>query len=154
MPRGIPKPKSVQAERVTPDKPDSDGDPRTNRQAEESPAGRPGARPPAKRRTRGAKPPAATSPPESAPAKATDTSSEALAAAEAALVDRYPARRIKPGSLRPAGADPAFGTKRTVVIHCEDCGAERMVATSDLFHVGRCTACRRASRKGGGRERA
>jgi hypothetical protein len=82
----------------------------------------------------------------------TDTAAEdqqdaALAAAEAELARRYPGRRIKPGSLRPAGADPAFGHKRTLVILCADCGAERAVATSDVFHVGRCVDCARKARK-------
>ena len=71
---------------------------------------------------------------------------EELAEAEADLTRRYPDRRIKPGSLRHAGAVPGFGTKRTVVIVC-DCGADRTLATSDLFHVRQCAGCARQAKK-------
>jgi hypothetical protein len=70
-----------------------------------------------------------------------------LAAAEADLVRRYPARRIVPGSLRAAGMATGFGQKRTVTIECSDCGRERVLATSDLHHVGRCPACAKAAKK-------
>ena len=71
-----------------------------------------------------------------------------LAAAEADLVRRYPDHQIKQGSLcAAAGARPRYGHKRTVTLHCVDCGAERVVATSDLFHVRRCEECARKLKK-------
>jgi hypothetical protein len=99
-----------------------------------------------------ATPSESAAPPKPAPADAppatadADTQDPDLAAAEAELMRRYPNHRIKPGSLRPAGADPAFGHKRTVTIVCP-CGAERTLATSDLFHVQGCPDCARAARR-------
>ena len=76
-----------------------------------------------------------------------ETASAALAAAEAELIQRYPDRKIKPGSLLPAGAVKEFGPKRTVVICCAECGAERRVATSDVFHVTKCVRCTKKPKK-------
>jgi hypothetical protein len=64
-----------------------------------------------------------------------------LAAIEAELARKYPQQRIKRGSLLPSGATAEFGKKRSVVILCRDCGAERKVATSDLFQVSKCRGC-------------
>jgi hypothetical protein len=88
-------------------------------------------------------------PSEDVPPSAADagTQDPALAAAEAELVQRYSNRQIKTGSLRPAGAVPGFGHKRTVIINCLDCGRDRVVATSDLFHVGKCGTCTKAAKK-------
>jgi hypothetical protein len=88
-------------------------------------------------------------PSEDAPPPAADagTQDPALAAAEAELVQRYANRQIKTGSLRPAGAVSGFGHKRTVIIKCFDCGRDRVVATSDLFHVGKCGTCTKAAKK-------
>lgn len=82
--------------------------------------------------------------PDSPPAVEQDP---ALARAEVELVHRYPTRRIVRGSLMPAGADPDFGHKRSVLIECEDCGRKRRLATSDLFHVGRCSDCAKRAKK-------
>jgi hypothetical protein len=68
------------------------------------------------------------------------------AAAEAELVKKYPDRRFKPGSLLPAGATKEFGSKRSIILLCE-CGEERRVATSDVFHVRRCEECTKKSRR-------
>ena len=88
-----------------------------------------------------------TLPSEDASSPAMDTGAQdpTLVAAEADLVRRYPDCRIKPGSLRAAGA-AGFGHKRTVVLLCR-CGAERVVATSDLFHVSMCAPCTKAAKK-------
>jgi hypothetical protein len=64
----------------------------------------------------------------------TSSPDEKLAAAEAELVKKYPDRRFKPGSLLPAEATKEFGSKRSIILLCE-CGEERRVATSDVFHV-------------------
>ena len=40
-----------------------------------------------------------------------------------------------------------FGIKRTVILKCDQCGAERRVATSDLFHVSLCPACKKQAKK-------
>jgi hypothetical protein len=60
---------------------------------------------------------------------------------EVKLIERYPNRKFKPGSLMASGAVPEFGKKRTIVILCEACGAERRVATSDIFHCSKCVSC-------------
>jgi hypothetical protein len=70
-----------------------------------------------------------------------------LAAAEAELVRKYPTHRFKPGSLLPSGATATFGAKRSIVILCRDCGAERRLATSDIFHVRQCLPCAAQARK-------
>jgi len=70
-----------------------------------------------------------------------------LAAAEAELVRKYPAHRFKRGSLLASGATAELGAKRSVVILCRDCGAERRIATSDVFHTSRCLACTARARK-------
>jgi len=80
-------------------------------------------------------------------AAATEVCDPGLATAEAALIQRYPDRQIKPGSLRAAGAVPGFGLKRTVLIACANCDAERRVPTSDLFHVSLCKDCKKAAKK-------
>jgi hypothetical protein len=70
-----------------------------------------------------------------------------LAAAETELARKYPHIRIKPGSLR-LGAAEGFGNKRIVTIVCGACQVnERVVATSDLFHVSRCEECSQAAKK-------
>jgi hypothetical protein len=70
-----------------------------------------------------------------------------LAAAEAELGRKYPNANIKPRSLR-LGAAEGFGSKRVVTIVCSACHVnERVVATSDLFHVSRCEACSKAAKK-------
>ena len=70
-----------------------------------------------------------------------------LAAAETEVARKYPHVRIKPGSLR-FGATEGWGNKRIVTIVCSACQVnERVVATSDLFHVGRCEECSRAAKK-------
>jgi hypothetical protein len=66
-----------------------------------------------------------------------------LADAERELVAKYPGQRFVRGSLTAAGAFPEFGSKRTILIECVDCGAERRVATSDAFHVKRCSKCKK-----------
>lgn len=51
---------------------------------------------------------------------------------EKALVEKYGGTHaIQPGSLRYAGGREGWGNKRTVVVVCP-CGAERVLATSDL----------------------
>ena len=78
-----------------------------------------------------------------------------IAEAEAEIIRKYPNRRFKPGSLLPAGAVEEFGHKRSIVILCSECDAERRVATSDIFHVSRCPDCtkkahsKKAKKKGG-----
>jgi hypothetical protein len=70
-----------------------------------------------------------------------------LAAAEAELVRKYPHVRIKPGSLR-LGAAEGWGNKRVATIVCSACQVnERVVATSDLFHVSMCPQCAKAAKK-------
>jgi hypothetical protein len=70
-----------------------------------------------------------------------------LAAAEAELARKYPHVAIKPGSLR-LGAAEGWGTKRIVTIVCTACQVnERLVATSDLFHVSTCPQCSKAAKK-------
>jgi hypothetical protein len=70
-----------------------------------------------------------------------------LAAAEAELGRKYPHTTIKLGSLRP-GAAEGFGSKRIVTIVCSACNVnERIVATSDLFHVSGCEDCSKAPKK-------
>ncbi len=70
-----------------------------------------------------------------------------LVAAEAELVRKYPDRKIVRGSLKAAGAVTGFGHKRTLIIRCENCDTERRVATSDVFHVRFCVACKKQARK-------
>jgi hypothetical protein len=70
-----------------------------------------------------------------------------LATAEAELVRKYPHVRIKPGSLR-LGATEGWGNKRVVTIVCSECQVnERVVATSDLFHVSTCPQCSKAAKQ-------
>jgi hypothetical protein len=70
-----------------------------------------------------------------------------LVAAEAELGRKYRDAGIKPGSLR-LGAVEGFGNKRIVTIVCSACHVnERVVATSDLFHVSRCEGCSKAAKK-------
>lgn len=80
-------------------------------------------------------------------AATTELCDPGLATAEAALLQRYPDRRIKSGSLRAAGAIPGFGLKRTVVITCSACDTDRRVPTSDLFHVSLCKECKKKSKR-------
>jgi hypothetical protein len=67
--------------------------------------------------------------------------------AERQLVAKYPLVNIKPGSLRGAGERPEHPGKRTVVLLCGRCSRERVLATSDLFHVRYCESCSKAERK-------
>lgn len=64
---------------------------------------------------------------------------------ERALADRY-GRKFRAGSLTTPGVTPGYGTKRTIILVC-DCGAERTVATSDVFQVRACVACTEVARK-------
>jgi hypothetical protein len=74
-----------------------------------------------------------------------------LAAAETELARKYPHVRIKPGSLR-LGAAEGWGNKRVVTIVCSACRVnERVVATSDLFHVSTCPECSKAAKKAAGK---
>jgi hypothetical protein len=75
-----------------------------------------------------------------------------LAEAERLLVEKYPHINIKPGSLQPAGRRPEFGNKRTLVILCSTCSKERVLATSDLFHVSHCRDCARAVKRAAKKE--
>jgi hypothetical protein len=79
--------------------------------------------------------------------EARDAQGTELVADEAALTSRYPHQRFKAGSLLPAGATAEFGTKRSIVILCQDCDAERRVATSDVFHTSRCVLCGKSAKK-------
>jgi hypothetical protein len=56
-----------------------------------------------------------------------------LAAVEADLARKYPQQKIKPGSLLPSGATTEFGKKRSIVILCQDCSAERPIVISSLM---------------------
>jgi hypothetical protein len=80
----------------------------------------------------------------------------AMQQAERQLVAKYPLVNIKPGSLRGAGERPEHPGKRTVVLLCGRCSRERVLATSDLFHVRYCESCskaeRKAARKKGGKQ--
>jgi hypothetical protein len=67
--------------------------------------------------------------------------------AERQLVARYPLVNVKLGSLRGAGERPEHPGKRTVVILCGRCNRERVLATSDLFHVRYCESCTKIARK-------
>ena len=81
------------------------------------------------------------------PAAQASTDQDAkLAEAEAEITRKYPDRRFKPGSLLLAGALEEFGHKRTVIILCSECDAERRVATLDIFHVSRCVECTKKPR--------
>jgi hypothetical protein len=111
-----------------------------------------------------AEPPAAESPTSEPPAAEPSSEEEAPAEsqadlqtvpvqdpamqnAERQLVAKYPLVNIKPGSLRGAGERPEHPGKRTVVILCGRCSRERVLATSDLFHVRYCADCSKAERK-------
>lgn len=66
---------------------------------------------------------------------------------EQAICDRYPDRNIKPGSWLPSGGRAAtHGQKATVILICI-CGAERVVATSDVFQVRFCVECSKTAKK-------
>lgn len=133
------KPKNLPSESVQPVKPDPIESPAVALPAEETPTIEPA--------TNDTPPPAMSFLPTQAPE---------LAAVEAELVRRYPQQKIKRGSLLPSGATAEFGKKRSVVILCRDCGAERRIATSDLFQVSRCRGCtataKRAAKKEARRE--
>jgi hypothetical protein len=88
---------------------------------------------------------------EIAPSPSADQDA-ALAEAEQQLRDKYPHANIKPGSLQAAGTRPGYGNKRTLIILCADCGAERVLPTSDVFHVSRCRDCARVARKSAGKK--
>jgi hypothetical protein len=72
-------------------------------------------------------------------------------AIEAELARKHPQQSFKTGSLLLSGATAEFGKKRCIVIYCRDCGAERRLATSDIFHVNKCRSCtamaKRAAKK-------
>jgi hypothetical protein len=59
---------------------------------------------------------------------------------------KYPLVDIVPGSLRD-GAAEGWGNKRIVTIRCVACNTERIVATSDLFHVYHCIPCAKRIKK-------
>jgi hypothetical protein len=70
-----------------------------------------------------------------------------LAEAQAELARKYSQLRIKPGSLR-LGAAEGWGNKRIVTIVCGACKVnERVLATSDLFHVSMCEECAKEAKK-------
>ena len=71
----------------------------------------------------------------------------AVQQAERQLVAKYKLVYIEPGSLRGAGERPEYPGKRTVVLLCGRCNRERVLATSDLFHVRYCADCSKAERK-------
>jgi hypothetical protein len=71
----------------------------------------------------------------------------AMQKAERQLVAKYPLVNIQPGSLRGAGERSEHPGKRTVVILCGRCNRERVLATSDLFHVRYCESCAKVERK-------
>jgi hypothetical protein len=71
----------------------------------------------------------------------------AMQEAERQLVAKYPMVNIKPGSLCGAGERPEHPGKRTVVIFCGQCNRDRILATSDLFHVLYCESCTMVARK-------
>jgi hypothetical protein len=71
----------------------------------------------------------------------------AMQKAERQLAAKYPLVNIRPGSLRGAGERPEHPGKRTVVILCGRCSSQRVLATSDLFHVRYCESCSKAERK-------
>jgi hypothetical protein len=75
------------------------------------------------------------------------TQDPGLQAAERQLIEKYSLVNIKVGSLRGAGGRPAHPGKRTVIILCGRCNRERVLATSDLFHVRFCPACTKIVRK-------
>src|SRR5262249_3947627 len=91
---------------------------------------------------RGGRTKAKQSPPPS-PAPLPD---QGLTEAEQALAAKYPMVDIKPGSLRP-GASEGWGNKKIVTIRCASCNAERILATSDLFHCCLCSVCSKQARK-------
>jgi hypothetical protein len=102
-----------------------------------------------RRRRKNGEPRAPPTEPTLAQEPATESTDQdpAIRQAEERLVEKYPHVNLKPGSLQPAGGRPEFGNKRTVFILCAACGRERVVATSDLFHVSRCRDCARAAKK-------
>jgi hypothetical protein len=63
-----------------------------------------------------------------------------LVDAEKELIAKYPLVHLVPGSLRH-GSNEGWGNKRIITICCVACSTERIVATSDLFHVYHCVAC-------------
>jgi len=71
----------------------------------------------------------------------------AMQEAERQLIAKYPLVNIQPGSLRGAGERPEHPGKRTVVLLCGRCSRERVLATSDLFHVRYCADCSKVERK-------
>ena len=120
-----------------------EGPPGENEQPAQDPADAPPDR--RKRGRRKAGKPAAPAPEsQTTPAEEQDP---ALREAERKLAEKYPAVTIKPGSLRPAGGRPEFANKRSVIILCAGCKAERVLATSDLFHVSRCVDCVKAGKR-------
>jgi hypothetical protein len=79
--------------------------------------------------------------------KATTEAKAIRSPEEQAICDKYPDRNIKPGSWLPSGGrSETHGKKATVVLVCT-CGAERIVATSDIFQVKRCIACTKVAKQ-------
>jgi hypothetical protein len=67
---------------------------------------------------------------------------------EQAICDKYPDRNIKPGSWLPSGGRAeTHGKKATLILVCA-CGAERVVATSDVFQVKYCVQCTKDVKRG------
>ncbi len=91
----------------------------------------------------GRKKSAASPEPEALPTPQQDPK---LAEAERELIAKYPLVDIVPGSLRH-GSNEGWGNKRIVTIRCVTCNKERIVATSDLFHVYHCVACAKEVKK-------
>jgi hypothetical protein len=95
--------------------------------------------------------PPTTAPPPESPAAVPDPPGQdaAMAEAERLLVEKYGNTvNIVFGSLKAAGGRPEFGLcKRTVIIRCAACNKERVLATSDLFHVAHCAECNKSAKK-------
>lgn len=70
-----------------------------------------------------------------------------ITAAEQAIVAKYPKVSIVAGSWLASGGRPDWGNKATVVIKCAVCETERILATSDLFHVSMCAQHAKDARK-------
>src|SRR5262245_20364530 len=156
------KPKEALPEVVQPAEPASE-----LQSTEEPAAGLPAEEPPTTAELQ-AEPPA-SEPPSARPSSVEEAPAEsqadlqpvpaadpAMQEAERQLVARYSLVNVKPGSLRGAGERPEHPGKRTVVILCGRCSRERVLATSDLFHVRYCPDCskveRKAARRKGGKQ--
>lgn len=66
---------------------------------------------------------------------------------EKKYAERYPGHRFVPGSLSQPGVETCFGRKRVITILCASCDAERVIATSDIFHCRLCAGCAKTAKK-------